>query len=146
MPVITRSNKTGPTKMTGIKRKLVEILDSDDDITTVCTDSDSEFEPDSVDELEDTLDDMKEEIQSLRESENALIETIVREREKNRALQYELETLKQKHERLVESVKEVQKTCWMEVLLLTTILAATAGSALAAYLACSEDDYVGFQF
>ena len=146
MPVITRSNKTGPTKMTGVKRKLVEILDSDDDITTVCTDSDSEFEPDSVDELEDTLDDMKEEIENLRDSENALIETIVREREKNRSLQEELETLKQKHDQLVESVKELQKTSWMEVLLFTTVLAAATGSALAAYFTCSDDDYVGFQF
>lgn len=146
MPVITRSNKTGPTKMTGVKRKFLEIVDSDDDTTTVYTDSDSDFEPDSVDELEDKVDDLKEEIKRLQDSENALIDMLVNEREKNRALHEEFETLKQKHERLVESVKEIQKTSWMEVLVFTTVLAVATGSALAAYFTCSEEDYVGFQF
>ena len=137
MPVITRS-ATGPTKkMVGVKRKFIEILDSDDDTTTVCTDS--EFEQDSEDETTD-------ELTRLRDSENALIEAIVREREKNRELQIDLSNLKEKHERLVNNVKEIRDSYWAEFIAFTAMLAITAGASLAAYFTCSEEHYEGFRF
>lgn len=137
MPVITRS-ATGPTKkMVGVKRKFIEILDSDDDTTTVC--SDSEFDPESEDETMD-------ELTRLRDSENALIEAIVREREKNRALQIDLSDLKEKHDRMLNNINEIRDSYWAEFIAFTAMLAITAGASLAAYFACSEEHYEGFRF
>jgi hypothetical protein len=137
MPVITRS-ATGPSKkMVGVKRKFIEILDSDDDTTTVCTDS--EFEQDS--ENENTG-----ETTCLRESENALVEAIIQEREKNRALQTELTELKEKHDRMLNNIKEIRDSYWAEFVAFTAMLAITAGASLAAYFACSDENYEGFRF
>jgi hypothetical protein len=132
MPVITRS-ATGPTKkMVGIKRKFIEILDSDDETASVC--SDSEFEQDSEDETTD-------ELTRLRASENALIEAIVTEREKNRALQTELGELREKHELIVNNVKEIQDNYWGEFIVFSAMLAIVSGASLAAVFTCSEEGF-----
>lgn len=146
MPVITRS-ATGPTKkMVGVKRKFIEILDSDDETDTTTVYTESESEPDIEDDLKDT-----------EESNNALIDLIIKERETNRslredsdqvidALQKELDETTQKYEKLLNNVKEAQKTTLIEFIVCATMLAITAGASLAAYFACSEDHYDGFRF
>ena len=122
MPVLTRSNTTGPTKMiTGVKRKFIEILDTDDDTTTVYTDSESEYEPDDEDEL-------KNDLHEAEQSNDALINIIIKERETSNALQAELTELKEKYTKLVSTVKEVHSSAWFEFVCLSTMLAVTAVS------------------
>lgn len=125
MPVLTRSNTTGPTKMiTGVKRKFIEIVDSDDDTTTVCTDSETEYEA----EDEDEIDDLKNDLHESEQSNDALINIIIKERETSNALQAELTELKEKYNKLVNSVKEVQNTAWFEFVCMSTMLALAAVS------------------
>ena len=146
MPVITRS-ATGPTKkMVGVKRKFIEILDSDDDTTTVCSDSDSEYQPGIADVLEDEIDELKDDLKESEQSNEALINILIKERETIQTLQTELADTTAKYDRLVNNVKEIQKTAWIEFIMFTSMLAITAGASLAAYVACSEEQYIGFRF
>jgi hypothetical protein len=137
MPVTTRSS-TGPTKMTvtGVKRKFIEILDSDDDTTTVSTDS--EFEPDMADEIEELKDDLKE----TEQSNEALIDIIIKERENVRLLQAELAETKEKYETLVSNVKEMQATCFAEFVCFSGMLVVASGIAFTVLYACNIHDNV----
>jgi len=134
MPVITRSITTGPTKMTvtGVKRKFIEILDSDDESST-----DSEFEPDVEDEVEALKDDLKE-------TDDALINIVIKEREKVESLEQELADTKQKYENLLKDVKDIQTVCWTEFICFAGMLVITSGIAVASAYSCNIHENVLF--
>ena len=134
MPVITRSITTGPTKMTvtGVKRKFIEILDSDDESST-----DSEFEPEVEDEVEDLKDDLKE-------TEDVLINILIKEREKVESLEQELADTKQKYENLLKDVKDIQTVCWAEFVCFAGMLVITSGIAVASDYSCNIHENVLF--
>jgi len=134
MPVITRSITTGPTRMTvtGVKRKFIEILDSDDETST-----DSEFEPDVEDEVED-------EVEDLKETEDVLINIVIKEREKVESLEQELADTKQKYENLLKDVKEIQTVCWTEFICFAGMLVITSGIAVASAYSCNIHENVLF--
>jgi predicted RND superfamily exporter protein len=110
--------------ITGVKRKFIEIVDSDDDTTTVYTESESEYEP----ENEDEIDDLKNDLHESEQSNDALINIIIKERETSNALQAELTELKEKYNKLVNSVKEVQNSAWYDFVCLSALLAVSAVS------------------
>lgn len=146
MPVITRSLTTSPTKtMSGVKRRFIEILDSDDDTTTVSTelasDSDSEFDPDIADVLEEEIEELKEELKDTEEASESLLKLLIKERENTEALRKELADVTHKYDMLISRVEEVQKTSWVEFVCFTALLAATAGTALAAVHMCVHPQF-----
>jgi len=125
MPVLTRSSTTGPTKMmTGVKRKFIEIVETDDETDTVDTDSETEYEP----EEEIDIDELKEDLQESEQSNDALINILIKEREHIQALEAELAEMTGKYNKLVVSVKEAHNSAWYEFVCLTTVLAVTAVS------------------
>ena len=134
MPVITRS---GPTrKMTGVKRKFVEI-DSDDETETVCSTSDSEYYPDQFDELKDNVDDLKEEMRVIEQENDTLIDILVNERETSNILRDEISNLKneldevrQQRDALITELKKIENSSLIELLVFATILSVVAGSLL----------------
>lgn len=145
MPVITRSSKTGPTKMSGVKRRLVEIMESDDETATIYSDSDSEFHPDPSDELEDDVEDMKDELQKSEQENETLLNLLVKERETTTLLRQEIELVEENlravtehRDRLIENIKEYQNTTLSEVFCFSAMLAITAGATLAAMIACND--------
>jgi hypothetical protein len=125
MPVITRSNITGPTRtMTGIKRKFIEILDSDDETSTVCTDSDLESE----DEDEQT--------------NEALIELLITERERTAQLTRDLAEADERILTLKDTIRDIQTTTWIELLCFIGVVGTTFGTTLSALYACNVHDNV----
>lgn len=145
MPVITRSITTGPTKMTvtGVKRKFIEILDSDDESST-----DSEFEPDVNDEVEDEVEDeienLKDDLKETEQSNDALINIVIKEREKVESLEQELADTKQKYENLLKDVKDIQTVCWTEFVCFAGMLIITSGIAVASAYSCNIHENVLF--
>lgn len=144
MPIITRSNTTtGPTRnMTGVKRKVIEIYESDDDTTTVSTESvtDSEYQPDIASVLEEEIEELKDDLKESEQSNDALINILIKERETIQTLEKELAETNAKYEKLLSNVKEFQKTSWMEFICFTTMLAVTAGTSIAALVSCENRD------
>jgi uncharacterized protein (DUF342 family) len=130
MPVITRSNTTGPTKMmvTGVKRKFIEIVDTDDDVST-----DSEFDVHTEDDIEELKDDLKE----TEQSNDALINILIKERETIQKLQAELADIQQKYDSLLNSVKEIQRTCWQDMICFGSVFVLASGFALASAFMCN---------
>lgn len=131
MPVITRS-KTGPTKMTGVKRKFIEILDSDSDSDSDFSDSDCDSV--SIESLEDEIDDLKEQLNEAENSNDSLINLLIKEREEVSDLKEELDALKFRHEVLLHNIKELQHTAWLEAVCLTTICVSTIAGMACAYM------------
>ena len=130
MPVVTRSNTTGPTKMmvTGVKRKFIEIVDSDDDVST-----DSEFDVHTEDDIDELKDDLKE----TEQSNDALINILIKERETIQKLQAELADIQQKYDSLLNSVKEIQNTCWQDMICFGSVFVLAAGFALTSAFMCN---------
>jgi hypothetical protein len=118
--------------VTGVKRKFIEILDSDDETST-----DSEFEPDVEDEVED-------EVEDLKETEDVLINIVIKEREKVESLEQELADTKQKYENLLKDVKEIQTVCWTEFICFAGMLVITSGIAVASAYSCNIHENVLF--
>lgn len=124
MPVITRSS-TGPTKkMVGVKRKFVEILDTDDETASVSSGSDSECQTD--------------ELYTREHEKDTLVNLIVEERKISDLLREEIAILKdnlesvQEHRtRLIESIKEYQRSALFEAVCFSTLLAITTGVSFA---------------
>lgn len=120
MPVLTRSNVTGPTRtMAGIKRKFIEILDSDDETSTVCSDSDLETED------EDEL------------TNNALVELLIQERERTAQLTRDLEEADERILTLKDNIRDIQTTTWIELLCFICVVGTTFGTTLSALYACN---------
>ena len=125
MPVLTRSTTTGPTKMmTGVKRKFIEIVETDDETDTVDTDSETEYEP----EEEIDIDELKEDLQESEQSNDALINILIKEREHIQTLEAELADMTEKYNRLVNNVKEVHNSAWYDFVCLSALLAVSAVS------------------
>jgi len=118
--------------VTGVKRKFIEILDSDDESST-----DSEFEPDVEDEVEALKDDLKE-------TDDALINIVIKEREKVESLEQELADTKQKYENLLKDVKDIQTVCWTEFICFAGMLVITSGIAVASAYSCNIHENVLF--
>lgn len=140
MPILTRSKTTGPVRMmTGVKRKFIEILESDNE-SEIATDSDpdSEYELNVADELEDTIQDLKEEIKDSEESNDALIDMLIKERETSRQIRQELEETQTKYSRLLDDVKEYHRTTLSEAAFFTAIIGITFGTCLASLYTCSQ--------
>ena len=137
MPVLTRSNTTGPTKMmTGVKRKFIEIVDSEDDTTTV--DSESETEYETEDEID--IDEQKDDLQESEQSNDALINILIKEREHVQTLEAELAEMTTKYNKLVVSVKEAHNSAWYEFVCLATVLAVSAVS-ITSVVMCSTIEF-----
>jgi len=135
MPVITRY------KMTGVKRKFIEILDSDDETDTIYTDSDSEFHPDPTDELKDDIEDLNDDNKVLEKENDALLSLLVKERETNNLLReeikttkHEAETLRDHRDRLISNIKELQNTALVDLLLFLVLLTIISGICVVATL------------
>ena len=135
MPVITRS---GPTrKMAGVKRKFVEI-DSDDETETVCSECDSEFHPDELDELKDTVDDLMDQMKMVNQQNNTLVDMFIKERETSYMLREEIENLKneledvtKQRDALLSEIKDYRKSSLIELIVLSTILGFSVCSLFA---------------
>lgn len=143
MPVLTRSNTNNPIKMvSGVKRKFIEIVDSDsDDTTTITTSSetDSEFEYDQVDELKDTIDDLKQEIKDHEDSYNIIVDVLVRERTRNNELEAEIAKLRDENTALRNVMKSLRHDAYLEILLLSGLLTTlVAGSGYLYWLGLSQ--------
>jgi hypothetical protein len=135
MPVITRSN-TGPVKkIVGVKRKFIEILDTDDDTSTVSSGFDSEFRPDPTDELD--VDDSKDELCDREQEKDTLVNLIVEERETSNLLREEiaslkdaLESVQQHRNRLMENIKDYQRSTLIELMCLSALIVITTGVSI----------------
>ena len=137
MPVLTRSSTTGPTKMmTGVKRKFIEIVETDDETDTVDTESETEYEP----EEEIDIDELKEDLQESEQSNDALINILIKEREHVQTLESELAVMTDKYNKLVISVKEAHNSAWYEFVCLATVLAVTAVS-ITSVVMCSTIEF-----
>ena len=137
MPVLTRSNTTGPTKMmTGVKRKFIEIVETDNETDTVDTESETEYEPE--DEVD--IDELKEDLQESEQSNDALINILIKEREHVQTLEAELAEMTDKYTKLVNSVKEAHNSAWYEFVCLSTVLAITAVS-ITSVVMCSTIEF-----
>ena len=110
--------------MTGIKRKFIEILDSDDETSTVCTDSDLESE----DEDEQT--------------NEALIELLITERERTAQLTRDLAEADERILTLKDTIRDIQTTTWIELLCFIGVVGTTFGTTLSALYACNVHDNV----
>lgn len=135
MPVLTRSNPTGPTRMiTGIKRKFIEILDSDDD-----TSIESEFEADSNDEIEDDIEALKDDLKETEQTNDALINMLVKERERVAELTKDLADANYRIDTLRDSICDLQNTTFIELVCFITVIGATLGTTLSALYVCNSD-------
>jgi hypothetical protein len=127
--------------MTGVKRKFIEILDSDDETDTIYTDSDSEFHPDPTDELKDDIEDLNDDNKVLEKENDALLSLLVKERETNNLLReeikttkHEAETLRDHRDRLISNIKELQNTALVDLLLFLVLLTIISGICVVATL------------
>lgn len=135
MPVLTRSNLTGPTRMmTGIKRKFIEILDSDDETST-----ESEVESYCSDELEDDIEALKEDLIVTERTNEALVGMLVKERERVAELTKELEDANDRIYKLKDSIYDLQNTTFIELVCFITVIGATLGTTLSALYVCNSD-------
>jgi len=133
MPVLTRSTTTGPTKMmTGVKRKFIEIVETDDESSTVDTESETEYEPE--DEID--IDELKEDLQESEQSNDALINILIKERETIQKLEIELAESNEKYNKLRNSVKDIQTTAMSEFVCLSMMLVLSGVIALTSVLTC----------
>jgi hypothetical protein len=125
MPIITRSNTTGPTKtMTGVKRKFIEILDSDDDVSTDCdveTDSEHEVEADP--------------------KYDAVLELLARERDRVHELEQELDRANERIFRLKDNIREFQSNSLLEIMCFMGVIAATLVTTASAIYSCNNYEY-----
>ena len=125
MPVLTRSNITGPIKtMTGVKRKFIEILDTDDDSSSdydVATDSETE-------------DDYK-----LKYDEVML--SLVREQERVQELEEELERAEKRIASLREGIREFQNTSFLEIMCFVGVIIATLATTASALYTCNTYEH-----
>lgn len=127
MPVVTRANITGPTRtMTGVKRKFIEILDTDDDSS-----SDYDAETASEHELEDDY----------KLKYDAVMLSLIREQERVQELEDELDEANKRIGRLKESILEYQSSSLAEFMCLMGIVTATFAIGISTVFLCNNDDY-----
>jgi predicted RNase H-like nuclease (RuvC/YqgF family) len=124
--------------VTGIKRKFVEILDSDDETATTCSDGGSEYKPDETDVLEDEIEDLKDDITEVEESNQVLVNLLIKERETIAALRAQLADSQQKYDYLISNVKEIQNTSWIEVVVFAFSMVVATGITAVSLYACHE--------
>jgi hypothetical protein len=122
--------------MTGVKRKFIEIVETDDETDTVDTDSETEYEPE--DEVD--IDELKEDLQESEQSNDALINILIKEREHVQTLEAELAEMTAKYNKLVVSVKEAHNSAWYEFVCLATVLAVSAVS-ITSVVMCSTIEF-----
>ena len=127
MPVVTRSNITGPTRtMTGVKRKFIEILDTDDDSS-----SDYDAETASEHELEDEY----------RLKYDAVMLSLVREQDRVQELEDELEQANKRISRLKESILEYQSSSLVEFMCFAGLVTGAFVMGITSVYLCNNDDY-----
>lgn len=131
MPVVTRSSTTGPNrKMISGKRKYDEI--------SYESDSDSEYSDDSIEEIVDEIEDLKEELQESRDSENAIIDALVREREKTRELEAQLSEMTENYNHMVDVVADMKKDALCESVFYTATILMSVITLFASVSICSD--------
>ena len=137
MPTLTRSSTTVPVKsMAGIKRKFIEIVETDDETSTVESESDSEYEPDIADVLEEEIEELKTDLNETEKSNDALINILIKERETIQKLEIELAESNEKYNKLRNSVKDIQTTAMSEFVCLSMMLVLSGVIALTSVLTC----------
>ena len=123
MPVVTRSNITGPTRtMTGVKRKFIEILDSDDESYT---DYDSEQEPEDEYKLK----------------YDAVMSSLLREQGRLRELEEELDEANKRIDRLKESILEYQSSSLVEFMCFMGLVTGSFVMGITSVYLCNNHDY-----
>jgi hypothetical protein len=127
MPVVTRSNITGPTRtMTGVKRKFIEILDTDDDSS-----SDYDAETASEHELDDDY----------KLKYDTVMLSLVREQDRVQELEDELEQANKRISRLKESILEYQSSSLVEFMCFAGLVTGAFVMGITSVYLCNNDDY-----
>jgi hypothetical protein len=127
MPVVTRSNITGPTRtMTGVKRKFIEILDTDDDSS-----SDYDAETASEHELEDEY----------KLKYDAVMQSLIREQNRVEELEEELSNANKRIDRLKESILEYQSSSLVEFMCFAGLVTGAFVMGITSVYLCNNDDY-----
>jgi hypothetical protein len=123
MPVQTRSNITGPTRtMTGVKRKFIEILDSDDESYT---------DYDSEQDLEDEY----------KLKYDAVMQSLVREQNRVEELEEELNNAIKRIDRLKENILEYQSSSLVEFMCFAGLVTGAFVMGITSVYLCNNHDY-----